>query len=183
MRRAWLITTVACVALAGFPGCSRPARVATDLLAEVDHAIEKRPAPEVFSITSAAIGGITKRALLARASTRIVFSLTVPDRAELHVSLGVSEDAWKIPSDGILFRILIGDRPENATAQYHARHLNPFLNRLDRGWQDVTIDLSGFAGKTIRLYLNTNFAPRADADPAGPTPGLALWGEPRIVAR
>lgn len=165
-------------------GCShRPSTTAIDLLGEIDRAVERRPAPEVFSITSATIAGVTRRSLLARESTRIVFSITVPSNAELLVSLGVQEDVWRIPSDGILFRVLIGDSPENATVQYHARHLNPFLNRLDRSWQDVRIGLAPFAGKTIRLYLNTNFAPRADANPASPSPGLALWGEPRIVTR
>jgi hypothetical protein len=187
MRRVSVVAALGVLALstAASSGCTRErsATPATDLLGEIDRAVERRPVPGVFSLTNATISGVTKRALLARESTRIVFSVTVPERAELQVSLAVEEDVWRIPSDGILFRILIGDSPENATAQYYARHLNPHVNRLDRGWQDVTVDLSAFAGKVIRLYLNTNFAPRADADPAAPTPGLALWAEPRIVRR
>ncbi len=161
----------------------QPEAPAYDLLQQFDRALEKRPAPDVFSVVEATIGAATRRAILAKASTRIVFSVDVPQRAELRVSLGVPESVWAMPSEGMLLRILIARGDVEGPMQYYVRHLNPFSNRTDRGWQDVTVDLSAFAGQTIRLFFNTNFTPPAAADPDGPMPGLAVWGGPRILTR
>jgi hypothetical protein len=142
-----------------------------------------RPAPQAFLVRDTSIGGLTHPAILARESTRIVFRADVPPRAALEVSVGVPEEAWPLPSDGVLLRILLARGETEGPMQYYVRHLNPHRNRMDRGWQDVTLDLAPFAGERVRVFLNTNYTPRAGADPGGPTPGLGAWGKPRIVAR
>ena len=188
MRRTrWIVLGLAAIALllAGgvAVGRDRPPTLVHDFVRQFDTAIEIRPAPEAFVVLTATLDGVTRRAIRATDSTRIVFRAAVPPRAELRVSLGVPEDARAMPGDGILLRLLLARGETDGPLQYYVRHLNPHRNRMDRGWQDVTLNLSEFAGDTVRVFLNTNFTPGPDAEPGAPTQGLALWGEPRIVAR
>jgi hypothetical protein len=163
-------------------GTASPGTVVEDLTQRVDAADERRPAAESFSVREASIGGASRRAILARQSSRIVFRVAAPPRARLDAWIAVPEDVWPLASAGMLFRVLIQAESAEGPHQAYAKHLNPYLNWTDRAWHHVDVDLSPFAGQTIRLFLNTNFTPPADHDPNA-TPGLGLWGEPRIVVR
>lgn len=170
--------------LLAVPACGpAPGKAVEDLTQRLDAAVERRPAAESFSIVDATIGGVTKRAIRATQSSRVVFSVTVPRDASLETWIGVPEDVWPLASTGMLFRVLIQEPSAEGPYQAYAKHLNPHLNRTDRAWHQVTVDLSRFAGATIRLFLNTNFTPPAESDATGRTAGMGLWGEPRIVAR
>ena len=64
--------------------------------------------------------------------------------------------------------------------------MNPFGNASDKGWKEVVLDLSTYAGETVDLIFNTH----SSAPPAPGTPptddrngDLALWGAPRIVVQ
>jgi hypothetical protein len=59
--------------------------------------------------------------------------------------------------------------------------LSPYENPADRGWRDMTLDLSEYAGETVNLFFNTNSSgptPPGRDDRAGDFP---VWGDPRIV--
>lgn len=155
--------------------------VTADLVEQFPTAKERRPSPETFEIVDATIAGDTRPAIFTRDSSRLVYSVEVPDNGELRVGLGLLEDAWTIQGDGVLFRILIGAGapPEEVLNLL----INPYGNPGDRRWNDISIDLSEYAGETIDIYFNTNASPDA-RPPVNDTNGdLAVWGAPAIYAR
>lgn len=174
---------VVAAGLCALAACGTSARVVDDLIPRVSSAVEARPAAESFSTLDATIAGVTRRAILTRGSSRLVFAVAVPERAAFDARIGVPEDVWAIPSSGVLFRVLIQAQHAEGPVQFYAKHLNPNVNRTDREWHDVRVDLSRFAGQTVRLFLNTNFTPPESPDPGGRSAGLGLWSDAKITAR
>lgn len=155
--------------------------VSADLVEQFDSAKERRPSPETFEIIDATIAGQTRRALFTRQSSRVVYSVQVPDNGELRVGLGLLEEAWTTPGDGVLFRILIGAGapPEEVLNIL----INPYRNPGDRRWHDISIPLTEYAGETIDIFFNTNASPD-QRPPVNDTNGdLAVWGAPAVYAR
>ena len=159
-------------------------RVAIDLIADFPNAKEKRPTPDVFEIIDATLGNVRLPAIFAKQQSRITWSVTVPDDAWLKVQIGLKEESWTVQGDGVLFFVAVG-----AAGRYDlvfSLVINPFGNASDKGWKDVVIDLSPYAGQTVDLFFNT----RASPDPApGTAPradvngDMPLWGQPQIVVR
>jgi len=152
-----------------------------DLVDQFASAKDKRPNPETFEVVDATLAGDTRRAILARASSRLVYSVLVPDDGELRVGIGLLESAWTTPGDGVLFRILIAaGGPQEEVLNIV---VNPFGNPTARSWHDLSIDLSEYAGETIDLFFNTNASPPSQP-PVNDTNGdLAVWGAPGVYAR
>mgnify|MGYP003383463298 CR=1 FL=1 len=175
-RSVWVIGSV--VVLVGLVAWlvlrPRSEHVAVDLLGQFPSAVEKRPTPETFSLIDATVAGVTKRAIYTKDSSRIAWNVTMPDNAWLLVSAALTEQAWTVEGDGVLFRISANDN------ELLNLVLNPFRDASVRKWQDFQIDLSEFAGQNLNLFLKTNAsvsgAPNTNGD-------FAVWGNPRIVTR
>lgn len=158
--------------------------VRIDLVQEFPNAKGKQPTPDVFSVVDAKLAGESRRAISVNTASRITWHETVPDNAMLKVSLGLKEEAWTVQGDGVFFQIGVSDGKT-----YEALlnlTVDPFANQSDRRWQDLTIDLSQYAGESVDLIFNTRASP---APPPG-QPGrndtagdMALWGAPRVVVR
>jgi len=182
-RPVWLLLgVVLAVGVAWFalrPGGA--GELTADLVEQFPSAKDRRPSPEAFEVVDATLAGDTRRAILIKDSSRLIYSVQVPDNGELRVGLGLLEEAWTIQGDGVLFRVLIGagGPPEEVLNLL----VNPFGNPNDRSWQDITIDLSEYAGETIDLFFNTNASPDS-RPPVNDTNGdLAVWGAPGVYAR
>jgi hypothetical protein len=181
-RPTWLLVGVAVIVLLLvwiFLRRGGGEHVAVDLIQQFPTAKEKRPNPEVFSVVDATLSGQARKAVLVKDPSRLVYSVTVPDNAELHVSLGMLEEAWTTQGDGVVFRILVGagGNPEELLNL----NLNPFANPSDRGWHDLTLDLSEYAGESVDLFFNTNSSPPSRPAKDDRNGDLAVWGAPRIV--
>jgi hypothetical protein len=156
-------------------------RVAADLIDQFPTATEKRPNPEAFSVVDATIGGVTKRAILVKDPSRLVYSVTVPEDGELRMSLGLEEAGWTTEGDGVLFRVLLGAGA--APSEVLNIQLNPFANPGDRQWHDLSVDLSEYSGETVELFFNTNASPPSRPARDDRNGDAALWGDLRVVAR
>lgn len=160
----------------------RPAgdRVAVDLVEQLPTAKDRRPSPDVFSVVDATLGGQRERAILTRQPSRIKYNLTVPDEAWLKFSLGLLEESWTVQGDGVLFQIGVSSGPQYVELLNMV--VNPYANPSERGWQQLVLDLSQFAGENVDLIFNTysSPAPNTGKDSNG---DAALWGAPRIVIR
>jgi hypothetical protein len=182
-RQTWLLSGAVILAVVLWFALSPSGdeRVTADLIDQFDAATEKRPNPSVFSIVDATITGESRRAIQVAEPSRLVYTVTVPDDGALRFSLGLQESAWGIEGDGVLFRVLVAaGAPPSEVLNVH---LNPYSNAGDRIWHDLTVDLSEFSGETVDLYFNTNASlphPPGQDDRNG---DLALWGEPRVIAR
>ena len=178
----WLLAVIAVLALVAWWAFRSGGgeRVTTDLIEQFPSATQKRPNPEVFSIVESTVAGETKRAILVKDPSRLVYTVTVPDDGELRLSVALQEEGWTVPGDGVLFRVLVaaGAPPEEILNL----HLNPSGNPADRTWHDLTLDLYEYSGETIDLFFNTNSSLPARPPQDDRNGDLALWGEPRIVA-
>lgn len=77
------------------------------------------------------------------------------------------------PSDGVTFRVRVApfDAPEGAFGEVvYEGHTDA------KTWQDGEADLSRWAGKAVRLQLESHPGPKNDT-----TCDLSLWGEPMLV--
>ena len=148
--------------------------VAIDLIDRFPSAIEVRPAPAAFSLADVVIAGRTEHAIVPATPSRLVYNISVPRAAELHVSLGVPDAGSRTTNAGVLFRVLVATDGSPGPDVLFSRRLSPSTNPADGVWQDVIVDLSLFSGQTVALFLNTNVEPDG---------GHGAWGAPRILAR
>ena len=157
--------------------------VAIDLVDKAQTA-EFRPAEkkaEMFKIGPQTIGGETKPAVFMHAASRLIFTnATIPDGGRLRVFLAVHENAWtQDGSDGVLFRFGIDD--DGRYEELLNQHVDPRHNANDRGWLPVDVDLSAYAGQTVKLIFNTNTnLPGREVNSAF---DQAILGEPAIISR
>jgi hypothetical protein len=180
MRRQWWVLTGALI-VGGLVTwlALRPvdADLLVDLVTDLPAAKERRPSPDAFTVVDAALGDRTLRSILVTDPSRLVYSVRVPHRALLRVSLALAESSWTTEGDGVLFRILVSDAEDQR--EVFRRVVAPFTTPADRGWQDVEVDLARYGDRTIEVTFNTNASLPGQDDRRG---DLALWGAPRIVA-
>jgi hypothetical protein len=160
----------------------RPAgdRIAFDLVEQLPTAKDRRPTPDVFSVVDATLAGKPERAILSKQPSRVKYNITVPDEAWLRFSLGLLEESWTVPGDGVFFQVLVVRGAEQV--ELLSLVVNPYGNPSDRAWQPLVLDLSQFAGENVDLIFNTYASPppNTERDHNG---DAALWGAPRIVIR
>ncbi len=159
----------------------RPAEEGTIDLIDTFPEAEKRTSvatlEQGFSLEDVTVDGVTKHCIFAHPQSRIIWSITIPDRAQLQTSFALRPDSWDKPdSNGAQFRIGISDGRiyEELLRQY----VNPTGNPSDRRWYTVTLDLSAYAGRRVQVIFNTDTGPPGDWNPAY---DFAVWGEPRIA--
>ena len=157
--------------------------VAIDLIKEFPAAQARGPretTPDAFTLIDATINGETKRALFTKglAGTRITWHVTVPDNGWLKVGMGLLEEGWKVPGDGVLFSVGISDG--KTYDGLLSVTVNPSQNAADRKWNDIMLDLSQYAGETVDVIFNTRSGTPGHDDRNG---DLAVWGAPRIIVR
>jgi len=148
-----------------------------DLVDRFPQATQARPNREAFIVTNVAIGGKTLKSIAVTQASRIVWTETLPANAWLHVNLGVREEAWARPGDGVLF--LVGVSAAGKYDELVSLVVNPFANPADRQWYPLLLDLSPYAGQEVEIIFNT----RAGVGDATPDNDLAVWGLPSIVTR
>jgi hypothetical protein len=146
-----------------------------DLVTQFGQA-EKRPAPEVFELVDVIIDGQPRKSVLARPSSRLIYTITVPPDAWLETSFALRPDTWDKPGDGAQFRIGVseGRTYEELLRQY----VNP--KRGDRQWFTARLDLSAYEGRTVKVIFNTDPGPPGDGDT---TNDEAVWGAPRVFSQ
>ena len=107
-------------------------------------------------------GQLIRRSIFVHTPARIDFMVEVPTSGRLDLGLGVVRD-----STPIRFRVTAGvpGSQETLLDEIHADSTN---------WNQHSIDLSGFAGKTITVGLS------AESESLG---AVALWGAPTLSGR
>jgi arylsulfatase A-like enzyme len=95
--------------------------------------------------------------------------------AHLAVGLGLDPLGTKVGASSVQFRLTV-------EAEDGARELlRTTLSPLDApAWSDHRLDLGPWAGRTVRIRMETSVLVRPGADPAAAF-GFPLWGSPQIV--
>jgi len=154
-------------------------RLAVDLVKEFSTA-KKQPNAAVFSVIDATLAGSTQPAILATQASRITWRVTVPeDGPWLRVKLGLKEEVWTTPGDGVRFLIIMSDGKTSDNLM--AQDVNPYANPADRQWKEVALNLAQYAGETLDLMFIVYSGPPSGKDDRNGD--LALWGAPRLVER
>jgi hypothetical protein len=183
LKRTWLIVLVAAVVgVAGYLWLRQDGAGDGSLdLVEAFRAAEKRTPMDpalAFSMDPQTIQGVTKPAVYAHPPSRITYhDVKVPPRARLELFLALKEDAWSKETDGVYFRVGVAHR--DTYKDLVTRNIDPFRVAGDRGWVPISIDLSEYAGETIKVIFNTH-----ESLPGVVPNGMydfAVFGAPRVV--
>jgi hypothetical protein len=109
------------------------------------------------------LGGIYKETLVARAPQVHRFTVRLPERPSLELSLGTLEEGE------VGFRVTVAPVGERRTATVLERRVGE-----PHRWHDAVVDLDDWAGREVELALGL------DAESAG---ALGLWGAPVVRSR
>ena len=163
--------------------------------------IDSTPGSGVLKELSVEMDAVTKSAWLQTAPSRVSFRLHLPyGRCRLKGSVGMIPSCWDKGGDGVLYKITIHDiflenffrlpasagvgqmkhflRPRTfftPPRTYFIHFIDPKNNPAERRWQDITLDLSAFAGKVVDVTFEVSGGPLSDNHC-----DEALWGEPVI---
>ncbi len=148
-----------------------------DLVDRFPQATQARPRQEAFTLADVTIAGRTLKSISVSEASRLIWQEGVPPHAWLDVTLGVREDAWTKPGDGVLF--MVGVTANGKYDELVSLVVNPSGNPADRQWYPLLLDLSPYAGQKVEIIFNT----RAGAGAATPDNDFAVWGAPAIVTR
>jgi arylsulfatase A-like enzyme len=99
----------------------------------------------------------------------------VPAEAQLDLAIGIEAAARRADAPAIEFRVAVD--ADGGSVVLERRVYDPPDTQRDRPWIDVRVDLSAFAGRTIRLRLST-----ARADGVAPGTSLPVWADPVVSA-
>jgi hypothetical protein len=158
--------------------------------------------PGTFTQMIADIGGEQKSAWRQISPSSALFRLQLPyGRCRLKAAIGMPPASWNQPGDGALCRILIDDiLVENILTQiasvrvselreffrprtfffkeprtYFNQYINPAHDHAARSWQDISVDLSAFAGQVVDITFEVSGGPAHDNQN-----DAVLWANPVI---
>jgi len=147
------------------------------------------------------IEGVKKAALLQPSSSRVSFRIKLPQgRCRLKAALGMMPSCWDKPGDGVLCKILIDDillenlfhvtgsigvgqrrqffKPKTYFFEprtYFIQFIDSKNNPAERKWQNISLDLSTFAGKVVDITFEASGGPKNDQRYDD-----VLWAQPII---
>ena len=115
-----------------------------------------------------------REAIFAPSPAKITYRLTMP----LHASLDFSFASENAPGD-VVFAVRVTD----ARGERRDVWTRAVGRRETKRWIDAHVDLSGFGGQSVELQLVTETRPSPDRPDLSGVPGLAMWGNPVLLAR
>ncbi len=182
------------IVAAAFAGCGGGGRVAYDLIELFPKAKERRPTADAQAIVDATIKGDTRKAILFKQEGRVKYEFEVPENAAFEVGVGMLEDAWKIPGDGVVIYIYVtplgadgqptyDQEKKLVTRELLSLAVNPYGTPADQVWHDLMLDLSEFAGKRVELVLVTRASPPSPSRQSDSNGDQLVWGNPRVTVQ
>ncbi|MBN1425067.1 hypothetical protein JXA88_10975 [Candidatus Fermentibacteria bacterium] len=103
------------------------------------------------------LAGVRREGVHARPPWELALNIVPGSRARFTASLGMAESCWT-KSDGVMYRIL-AQAPGQAPVTLFEYLLNPKVNRCDRAWVDIMVDVSQFSDRPVVLTLATTGGP------------------------
>ncbi len=187
-------TTAILCAGALLTACGGGGRVALDLIELFPKAKERRPSADSQAVVDATIKGDTRKAILFKQEGRVKYEFDVPENAAFETGVGMLEESWTIPGDGVVVYIYVTPLgpdgqptygPDNklVTRELLSLAVNPHGTPADQVWHDLTIDLSEFAGKRVELVLVTRSSPPSTPPRVDVNGDQLVWGNPRVTVQ
>jgi hypothetical protein len=101
-------------------------------------------------------------------------ALEIGKQAVLQFACGIKEAAWPLIKSAVRFTISIESAGKRQ--RVFETKLQPRTRKSDRGWQKHELDISRYAGQSVRVILRTSVAWRQSTEYA-----WAGWANPRVV--
>jgi len=117
------------------------------------------------------INDLVRRVLPASPPGRLLFNVDVPRGARLRFACGIAPERHDRPGVEFSVKVLRRGREETLWSML----LDPLQHKEHRRWVPAEVDLSGYAGRDVRLVLETKGFDRDD------DPRRAFWGTPAIL--
>jgi arylsulfatase A-like enzyme len=117
------------------------------------------------------INDLVRRALPASPPGRLLFTVDVPREGRLSFACGISPKRHDRPGVEFSVKVLRHGREETLWKML----LDPLQHKEHRRWVPAEVDLSPYAGRDVRLVLETKGFDRED------DPRRAYWGTPAIL--
>lgn len=117
------------------------------------------------------INDILRRTLPASPPARFLFDVDVPRGARLTFACGIAPERHDRPGVEFSVKVLRRGREETLWTML----LDPLQHKEHRRWVPAEVDLSPYAGRGVRLVLETKGFDRDD------DPRRAFWGTPAIL--
>ena len=125
-----------------------------------------------FRHSQSTLSGVTKPAIHAHpfyqggsGDTFGEFTLTLPNSPDIRLEFYIGLWEGSENSDGVTFTVSVQDD------EIFRQHYN------QQKWQPVTLDLSAYRGKLVKLRFTTSPGPNGNA-----SWDWAVWGEPKIIS-
>ena len=134
--------------------------------------------PNLLKVEQWEILGETRTVLFLHPSpsgaTTLVYPVMIRPRTVLSTALALAPGAWSGEGDGVVFEIYVED--DAGIHLLFSQYVDPKHHQQDRRWSPVSLDLSAYAGKLVRVIFSVNGGPASDIryDWSG-------WAEPRLV--
>jgi hypothetical protein len=148
--------------------------VIVDLVREMDNA-DKRP-PGALTVTEFRRDGVSRPAISAAVPSRLTVRLPFPHHGVFRASVARAEPTAVQPGGA---RLRVGVSDDRTFEEL----TNVVLPPDARGWTDLRVDLSAYAGWKWSLFYRPDrivWRLVLAADAVDTTPPTVLWGEPRI---
>jgi tetratricopeptide (TPR) repeat protein/O-antigen ligase len=144
-----------------------------DLAALLGDADVEAPGPGYVQNEHFTIGGDERRVLFMHPDSRAHFTVRVPEGAVLVFDVATAPASWDQAGDGVAFALYVTSG--QGTRRVFSTYIDPKRDGAARRWHPYVVDLSDYAGQTVKLTLETGGGPAGDSrfDWAG-------WGAPRL---
>jgi len=132
------------------------------------------PQTSYVGVGQMALGIDVRPVLRMHPPATIWYTIPVPPEARLLFSVALDPEVWHPDrGDGVLFSVhVVADGVDETV---FSREVDPKNRPEDRRWQDVEIDMTPYAGRTVTILFATHPLETNDWDWAG-------WGTPVLVA-
>jgi hypothetical protein len=147
-----------------------------DLLAAFPRATVETPTPDHVSRGGFKVAGESHPGIFLHPTSSILFPpVHVPEEAILRFKIGIMDDAWDNPGDGVEFTVFV-QGPDDVKRKVYSRYIDPKNNPDDRHWFDEQVPLRSYGDQDLRVTLATGPGPANDS-----VDDWAVWSEPQIV--
>jgi arylsulfatase A-like enzyme len=121
------------------------------------------------------VAGEGRFCLFEHADAQVTFpSVPTYENGRLVFGVGIHQEAWNRPGDGVVFALEVVDEA-GRTHRLYERHLDPYNRPEDRRWFDETLDLGIFAGQRLQVRFVTEAGGSNQND-------WAAWSLPYLVS-
>lgn len=138
------------------------------------YAEEQKSDDAVRWLESIRVNHSSKPALFMHPNANAEYLVTVQPKTKFVSHVALLPEAWEQNTSGVEFMLLV--QAETGQGIQKKVFIHPYKHKHQRAWNSLTLDLSPFAGQTVKLTLSTRVPSLTSAAYA-----WAVWGEPCLV--